>query len=188
MCGRATLRIVLSTPCMMFASMIEIVIMPRLGTGEYGSPLTAPVSPRTPLQLSPPHRRASRGTLFPWSGEGLTVNVPTKFRRRPATAPADRAPILCRRRRAPDMAQNRFYAQFAGRANADAANLSCQALSSTRGAALAVAIIAAWTRRFVGAGMSDSGGEADDARHICGARDLARGQRGRGAIAAGDRS
>src|SRR5437773_15071 len=33
MCGRATLRIVLSRPCMMLASMIEIVIMPRLGTG-----------------------------------------------------------------------------------------------------------------------------------------------------------
>src|SRR5580700_10833214 len=40
MCGRATLRIVLSRPCMMFASMIEIVIMPRFGTGAYGSPLT----------------------------------------------------------------------------------------------------------------------------------------------------
>jgi len=41
MCGRATLRIVLSTPCMMFAIMIEIVIMPRLGTGTNASPLTA---------------------------------------------------------------------------------------------------------------------------------------------------
>src|SRR6516165_2849944 len=38
MCGRATLRIELSTPCMMFAIMIEIVIMPRLGTGANGSP------------------------------------------------------------------------------------------------------------------------------------------------------
>jgi hypothetical protein len=41
MCGRATLRIVLSTPCMIFASMIEIVIMPRFGTGANASPLTA---------------------------------------------------------------------------------------------------------------------------------------------------
>src|ERR1700732_2972489 len=44
MCGRATLRIELSTPCMMFAIMIESVIMPRLGTGTNGgtaSPLTA---------------------------------------------------------------------------------------------------------------------------------------------------
>jgi hypothetical protein len=39
MCGRATLRIVLSSPCMMFASMIEIVIMPRFGTGVNASPL-----------------------------------------------------------------------------------------------------------------------------------------------------
>src|ERR1700704_2425398 len=39
MCGRATLRIVLSTPCMMFASMIDIVIMPRFGTGVNASPL-----------------------------------------------------------------------------------------------------------------------------------------------------
>src|SRR5215472_13038044 len=39
-CGNATLRIVLSIPCMMFASMIEIVIMPRLATGVYAaSPL-----------------------------------------------------------------------------------------------------------------------------------------------------
>jgi hypothetical protein len=35
------LRIELSTPCMMFAIMIEIVIMPRLGTGANASPLTA---------------------------------------------------------------------------------------------------------------------------------------------------
>src|ERR1700730_13053397 len=47
MCGRATLRIVLSTPCMMFASMIEIVIMPRLGTGANVAPLTAD-APRAP--------------------------------------------------------------------------------------------------------------------------------------------
>src|SRR5438105_6616802 len=39
MCGRATLRIVLSSPCMMFASMIEIVIMTRFGTGVTASPL-----------------------------------------------------------------------------------------------------------------------------------------------------
>ena len=32
---------VLSTPCMIFASMIEIVIMPRFGTGANASPLTA---------------------------------------------------------------------------------------------------------------------------------------------------
>src|SRR5438045_6090792 len=44
MCGRATLRIVLSSPCMMFASMIEIVIMPRLATGAEASPLTCGAS------------------------------------------------------------------------------------------------------------------------------------------------
>jgi len=41
MCGRATLRIVLSRPYMMVASMIESVIMPRLGTRANVSPLTA---------------------------------------------------------------------------------------------------------------------------------------------------
>src|ERR1700730_11786519 len=44
MCGRATLRIELSTHCMMFAIIIESVIMPRLGTATNGgtaSPLTA---------------------------------------------------------------------------------------------------------------------------------------------------
>jgi hypothetical protein len=37
-CGRATLAIVLSTPCMMFANMIEAVIQPRLGTAVGVSP------------------------------------------------------------------------------------------------------------------------------------------------------
>ena len=49
MCGRATLRIVLSSPCMMFASMIEIVIMPRFATGVNASPLNGSPSKRKPL-------------------------------------------------------------------------------------------------------------------------------------------
>src|SRR5258708_25932214 len=59
MCGRATLRIVLSTPCMMFASMIDIVIMPRFGTGVNASPLIdRPLNepPAGPVALCPqPH-------------------------------------------------------------------------------------------------------------------------------------
>src|SRR6266446_2498776 len=42
MCGSATLAIVVSTPCMIGASMIEIVIAPRLATATGVSPLTAP--------------------------------------------------------------------------------------------------------------------------------------------------
>src|SRR5579863_1842649 len=42
MCGRATLAIVVSRPCMMLASMIEKVIAPRLA-GPRKSPLTAPL-------------------------------------------------------------------------------------------------------------------------------------------------
>jgi len=49
MCGSATLAMVVSTPGMIGASMIEIVIMPRLATGAGVSPLTAP-----------PGRRATR--------------------------------------------------------------------------------------------------------------------------------
>src|SRR3954469_16937334 len=59
MCGRATLRIVLSTPCMMFASMIEIVIMPRLGTGANASPLTADAPRAASCRQSAPHPRAA---------------------------------------------------------------------------------------------------------------------------------
>jgi uncharacterized membrane protein SpoIIM required for sporulation len=40
MCGKATLAIVLSTPCMIVASMIEAVIMPRFATGARASLLT----------------------------------------------------------------------------------------------------------------------------------------------------
>src|SRR5258707_11712310 len=49
MCGRATLRIELSTPCMMFAIMIESVIMPRLGTGTNGG-TASPSQPTLPGQ------------------------------------------------------------------------------------------------------------------------------------------
>src|SRR5690242_13829715 len=68
MCGRATLRIVLSRPCMIFASMIEIVIMPRFGTGVNASPL-----------MNRPQCQATRrigGLLFltcAASEDGLTV-------------------------------------------------------------------------------------------------------------------
>jgi hypothetical protein len=40
MCGKATLAIVLSTPCMIVASMIDAVIMPRFATGARASLLT----------------------------------------------------------------------------------------------------------------------------------------------------
>jgi hypothetical protein len=40
MCGKATLAIVLSTPCMIVASMIDAVIIPRLATGALASLLT----------------------------------------------------------------------------------------------------------------------------------------------------
>jgi hypothetical protein len=41
MCGSATLAIVVSTPCMIGVSMIEIVTAPRLIAGAWVSPLTA---------------------------------------------------------------------------------------------------------------------------------------------------
>ena len=40
-CGRQTLTIVVSTPCMTQAQMIVAVVKPRLGTGGALSPLTA---------------------------------------------------------------------------------------------------------------------------------------------------
>jgi hypothetical protein len=40
MCGKATLAIVLSTPCMIVASMIEAVVIPRFATGALASLLT----------------------------------------------------------------------------------------------------------------------------------------------------
>src|SRR6266852_3435039 len=40
MCGKATLAIVLSTPCMIVASMIEAVIIPRFAMGPRASLLT----------------------------------------------------------------------------------------------------------------------------------------------------
>ena len=43
MCGSATLAIVVSTPCMKVASMIETVIQPRFGTGAGVTSLTAPL-------------------------------------------------------------------------------------------------------------------------------------------------
>src|SRR6266478_2941871 len=54
-CGRATLRIELSTPCMMFAIMIEIVIMLRLGTGTNVSPLTAEAPGEASNRTAAPH-------------------------------------------------------------------------------------------------------------------------------------
>jgi hypothetical protein len=41
MCGRQTLAMVVSTPCMTHAQMIVAVIAPRLATGRAVSPLTA---------------------------------------------------------------------------------------------------------------------------------------------------
>src|SRR6516164_231018 len=63
MCGRATLRIELSTPCMMFAIMIESVSMPRFGTGANGAaadlliaeaPRASPQAVPHPLPASSP--------------------------------------------------------------------------------------------------------------------------------------
>src|ERR1700731_1689109 len=81
MCGRATLRIVLSTPCMMFASMIEIVIMPRFGTGANASPLTAD-APRAastahPLAASYPSPNLTRGARGEGWGECLSGSAVT---------------------------------------------------------------------------------------------------------------
>src|ERR1700730_11751199 len=85
MCGRATLRIVLSTPCMMFASMIEIVIMPRFGPGPNVSPLTAD-APRAasaahPLAASYPSPSLTRGArgegwLSAFRGSAVTYPAP----------------------------------------------------------------------------------------------------------------
>jgi hypothetical protein len=56
----------------MFASMIESVIMPRLGTGVYdASPLTVPVSPRTSLRLPPPHPPRLARHPLPVVGRGF---------------------------------------------------------------------------------------------------------------------
>ena len=40
MCGKHTLTIVVSSPCMTQAQMTVAVVMPRLGTGRVLSPLT----------------------------------------------------------------------------------------------------------------------------------------------------
>ena len=42
MCGSATLAIVVSTPCMKVANMIETVIAPRFATGARVSSVIAP--------------------------------------------------------------------------------------------------------------------------------------------------
>jgi hypothetical protein len=42
MCGRQTLTIVVSSPCMTQAQMIVAVVAARLATGEAFSPLTPP--------------------------------------------------------------------------------------------------------------------------------------------------
>jgi hypothetical protein len=62
-CGRATLRIVLSTPCMMFASMMEIVIMPRFETGTNVSPLTADAPWAASPRRAAPHPLAASSPL-----------------------------------------------------------------------------------------------------------------------------
>ena len=51
MCGKATLAIVLSTPCMIVASMIEAVIMPRFATGVRAALLTCRYPPTQQLSL-----------------------------------------------------------------------------------------------------------------------------------------
>src|SRR6516165_1576980 len=58
MCGSATLAIVVSTPCMIGANIIEIVIAPRLA-GAAVSPLTAsPPTVGLPLNRACDHRRS----------------------------------------------------------------------------------------------------------------------------------
>src|SRR3984893_8721322 len=86
---QATLRIVLSTPCMMFASMIEIVIMPRFGTGANVSPLTAD-APRAasaahPLAASYPSPNLTRGARGEDWGECLSGLRPILGRARSPT-------------------------------------------------------------------------------------------------------
>src|SRR4029077_18464916 len=56
MCGRQTLTIVVSSPCMTQAQMIVAVIAPRLAIGGAVSPLTA----RAVAIYSPPTRRLGR--------------------------------------------------------------------------------------------------------------------------------
>jgi hypothetical protein len=54
MCGRQTLTIVVSSPCMTQAQMIVAVIAPRLATAGAASPLTARA---VATIYSPPSRR-----------------------------------------------------------------------------------------------------------------------------------
>src|SRR5690349_12098171 len=102
MCGSATLRIVLSIPCMMLASMIEAVIMPRLATGgeaagEASPPLIAAAPaggagrrasphPPTPAARVPPSPRVrgeggGEGLLGPEYVPGGSVKPPAPARR-----------------------------------------------------------------------------------------------------------
>ena len=76
-CGSDTLRIVLSSPCMMLASMIDSVSMPRCGTGvaagaAVSCPLTGMLRRNRARGPSPSPRLASRalGTLSRNAGEG----------------------------------------------------------------------------------------------------------------------
>src|ERR1700761_3019144 len=106
MCGRATLRIVLSRPCMIFASMIEIVIMPRFGTGVSASPL-----------MNRPECQATRrigGLLFltcAANEDGLTVRSSHVFfagERSPLRSRAARAEQPGRQRRTSPRPRSHF--------------------------------------------------------------------------------
>src|SRR5438067_9236397 len=93
MCGRATLRIVLSSPCMMFASMIEIVIMTRFGTGVNASPLMDRPQCQTTRRIG--------GLLFltcAASEDGLTARSSYVF------LPEGRSPLRSRAARAEHLA------------------------------------------------------------------------------------
>ena len=77
MCGSATLAIVVSTPCMKVASMIETVIQPRFATAGAGSW----ASTYPPLGLScagepreQPSTRSSHGRRYPVSTSTVALN------------------------------------------------------------------------------------------------------------------
>src|SRR5215472_8995391 len=95
-CGRATLRIELSTPCMMFAIMIESVSMPRFGTGPNASPLTTDAPRTASSRPAAPHllaasshsRSLTRGAREEGWDEGLSGSAVTY----PAPAVLDQNP------------------------------------------------------------------------------------------------
>src|SRR5690242_3871599 len=67
MCGNATLAIVLSTPCMIVANMIEIVIAPRLKPAPRSSPRTG--AARSSNRVEQPAADARAGAVAQPGGD-----------------------------------------------------------------------------------------------------------------------